>query len=138
MNFLQSISLLLGNILDYADLVTRLYISAEQTNPFAHDTTIEGMRSQDFSVGMFYFLAFCILVFVLIVFAFLFKGKQNTSHDSKECHAFNHSSSDNHRRSDGIGCFWLTRGSIQLAKDMTEYESTAPPLDIQLRGISTV
>jgi len=76
MSFLQTVTFLLGNIRDYSGLVSSWYISAEQSNPFAHDTSIEGMRSQEFSVGMFYFLAFCILVFLLIVFAFLFKGKQ--------------------------------------------------------------
>jgi heme/copper-type cytochrome/quinol oxidase subunit 4 len=53
-------------------------IAVEQENPFNTDTTIEGMRSQEFSVGMFYFLAFCIVVFTLIMFAFMFKGRQKT------------------------------------------------------------
>lgn len=48
---------------------------AKDEKPFAFDTSIEGLRSQEFSVGMFYFLAFCIFVFTAIVFAYMFKGK---------------------------------------------------------------
>lgn len=76
MSFIQPFSLLLYKFKYYLFLLSSLYVSAEQKNPFAHDTSIEGMRSQKFSVGMFYFLAFCILVFVMIIFAFMFKGRQ--------------------------------------------------------------
>jgi membrane protease YdiL (CAAX protease family) len=76
MSLLHSVFAMLMNIADYLNLVFSWYISAEQNNPFAHDTSIEGMRSQEFSVGMFYFLAFCIFVFTVIVLAFMFKGKQ--------------------------------------------------------------
>lgn len=37
--------------------------------------TIEGMETQEFSVGIFYFLVICILVFTSIVFMFMFKDK---------------------------------------------------------------
>ena len=37
--------------------------------------TIEGMETQEFSVGIFYFLVICILVFTAIVFMFMFKDK---------------------------------------------------------------
>ena len=38
-------------------------------------TGIESLYSQQFSVGIFYFLLFCIVLFTIIVFAFLFLGK---------------------------------------------------------------
>jgi hypothetical protein len=37
--------------------------------------TIEGMETQEFSVGIFYFLVICIFVFTAIVFMFMFKDK---------------------------------------------------------------
>jgi hypothetical protein len=42
------------------------------------DLSIEGMRSQEFSVGVFYFLLLGIAVFTGIVFAFLFSKNRPT------------------------------------------------------------
>lgn len=39
------------------------------------DLSIEGMRSQQFSVGMFFFLLFGILLFAVVVFGLLFGNK---------------------------------------------------------------
>ena len=43
--------------------------------PFGIDTSIEGMNSQEFSVGIFYFLIVAIVVFTGFVFMFMFKDK---------------------------------------------------------------
>ncbi len=43
--------------------------------PFGIDTSIEGMKSQEFSVGIFYFLIASIVVFTVFVFLFMTKGK---------------------------------------------------------------
>ena len=45
------------------------------TGPFGIDTSIEGMKSQQFSVGIFYFLIAAIVVFTVFVFLFMFKDK---------------------------------------------------------------
>lgn len=50
-------------------------ILAEQKGPFGIDTSIEGMKSQQFSVGIFYFLIAAIIVFTIFVFMFMLKGK---------------------------------------------------------------
>ncbi len=47
----------------------------EGSGPFGLDTSIEGMMSQEFSVGIFYFLVTAILVFTVFIFLFMFKGK---------------------------------------------------------------
>lgn len=52
-------------------------IQVAEENPFDVDMSIESMSSQEFSVGMFYFLVFAIFVFVTIVFMFMFKDKAN-------------------------------------------------------------
>lgn len=50
-------------------------ILTEQKGPFGIDTSIEGMKSQQFSVGIFYFLVVAIIVFTIFVFMFMLKGK---------------------------------------------------------------
>lgn len=45
----------------------------EKTRPFGLDMSIESMSTQQFSVGIFYFLIVAILVFVGITFMFMFK-----------------------------------------------------------------
>jgi len=45
------------------------------SGPFGLDTSIEGMNSQSFSVGIFYFLVVAILIFTAFVFLFMFKSK---------------------------------------------------------------
>ncbi|HEY5601889.1 MAG TPA: hypothetical protein VIM41_02150 [Gammaproteobacteria bacterium] len=47
----------------------------DKVRPFGFDMSIEGMSSQSFSAGMFYFLIFGIVVFLVIAFLFMFKGK---------------------------------------------------------------
>ena len=46
---------------------------------FDIDTSIEGMSTQQFGVGIFYFLIFCIVVFVVISFLFMFKDSGKSS-----------------------------------------------------------
>ncbi|MEK6750592.1 MAG: hypothetical protein AABY83_15540 [Pseudomonadota bacterium] len=41
-------------------------------------TGIEGLYSQEFSVKIFYFLVFSVVLFTIIVFAFLFGGRNKT------------------------------------------------------------
>jgi hypothetical protein len=57
-------------------LLPKLLVAASE-NPFNIDMTIEGMRSQNFSVGMFYFLVFAVFVFFGIALLFLLKDKTN-------------------------------------------------------------
>ena len=47
----------------------------EHSGPFGIDTSIEGMKSQEFSVGIFYFLIASIVVFTVFVFMFMLKDK---------------------------------------------------------------
>ena len=49
---------------------------SEKVRPFGIDMSIESMSSQEFSVGIFYFLVFAIILFVGITFMFMFKGKR--------------------------------------------------------------
>ncbi len=48
----------------------------EASGPFGIDTSIEGMKSQEFSVGIFYFLIASIVVFTIFVFMFMTMGKR--------------------------------------------------------------
>jgi hypothetical protein len=52
-----------------------LFAVQEGSGPFGIDGSIEGMKSQEFSVGIFYFLIICIVVFTVFVFLFMFKSK---------------------------------------------------------------
>lgn len=56
---------------DFINILTE----ADKTRPFGIDMSIEGMSSQNFSTGMFYFLIFAIIVFVVIAFLYMFKDK---------------------------------------------------------------
>ena len=61
------------------DVVKVNSLLVQGSNPGDPDYfTIEGMRSQEFSVGIFVFLVICIIVFTGIVFAFARseKGKE--------------------------------------------------------------
>ncbi len=54
-----------------------LNLSVEEgSGPFGIDTSIEGMKSQEFSVGIFYFLIASIVVFTIFVFMFMTMGKK--------------------------------------------------------------
>jgi len=48
---------------------------ATGSGPFGIDTSIEGMKSQEFSVAIFYFLIVAIIIFTAFVFMFMFKGR---------------------------------------------------------------
>lgn len=56
------------------NLIPSLLVS-DKPAPYGFDTSIEGLSSQQFSVGIFYFLVLAIFVFVGIVFMFMLKGK---------------------------------------------------------------
>ena len=47
----------------------------EGSGPFGIDTSIEGLKSQEVSVGIFYFLVASIVVFTVFVFMFMLKSK---------------------------------------------------------------
>ena len=47
----------------------------EGSGPFGIDTSIEGMKSQEFSVGIFYFLIASIVIFTVFVFMYMTKDK---------------------------------------------------------------
>jgi len=53
------------------------------SGPFGIDTSIEGMKSQEFSVGIFYFLIASIIVFTVFVFMFMLKSKTNLKKGEK-------------------------------------------------------
>ncbi|MEJ2179525.1 MAG: hypothetical protein P8Y28_03590 [Gammaproteobacteria bacterium] len=60
----------------FKDFPFLLKIAQEDINrPFGIDMSIEGMSTQNFSTGMFYFLIFAIVVFLVIAFMFMFKDK---------------------------------------------------------------
>lgn len=50
-----------------------LVVSEEKIRPLGIDMSIESMSSQQFSVGIFYFLIVAIIVFVGISFLYMFK-----------------------------------------------------------------
>jgi hypothetical protein len=53
------------------------FAAAEGSGPFGMDMSIEGMRSHQFSVAIFYFLIIAIFVFVVFIFLFMFKDKSS-------------------------------------------------------------
>lgn len=55
----------------------------EGAGPFGIDTSIEGLKSQEVSVGIFYFLIASIIVFTIFVFMFMLKGKTNLKKGEK-------------------------------------------------------
>jgi len=57
------------------DAVQLIRLPLTGSGPFGLDTSIEGMNSQQFSVGIFYFLVVAILIFTAFIFLFMFKGK---------------------------------------------------------------
>lgn len=52
-----------------------IYAVSTESAEFGVNTGIEGMRSHQFSVGIFYFLLASIIVFTIFVFMFMFKGR---------------------------------------------------------------
>lgn len=62
---------------DFLGRLTSLFLVEKAGGPFGMDTSIEGMKSQEFSVGIFYFLIICIVVFTIFVFMFMFKNKKS-------------------------------------------------------------
>lgn len=59
----------------FLDVAQQLRLSLSSTGPFGLDMSIEGMRSQKFSVGIFYFLVISIFIFTAFIFLFMFKSK---------------------------------------------------------------
>lgn len=55
----------------------------EGSGPFGIDTSIEGLKSQEVSVGIFYFLIASIIVFTIFVFMFMLKSKTNLKKGEK-------------------------------------------------------
>ena len=55
----------------------------EGSGPFGIDTSIEGLKSQEVSVGIFYFLIASIIVFTVFVFMFMLKSKTNLKKGEK-------------------------------------------------------
>jgi len=58
-----------------ADAISIPQLPLTGSGPFGLDTSIEGMNSQEFSVGIFYFLVVAIFIFTAFIFLFMFKGK---------------------------------------------------------------
>lgn len=56
-------------------LLFRIKVEDEKIRPLGVDMSIESMNTEQFSVGIFYFLIFAIIVFVIISFMFMFKDK---------------------------------------------------------------
>ena len=50
-------------------------VADKATDPLGFDSSIESMQSQEFSVGIFYFLVAAIIVFTGFVFMFMFKDR---------------------------------------------------------------
>jgi hypothetical protein len=63
-----------GNIYQSLKL-TGFSLVSDKSATFGIDTSIEGMKSQEFSVAIFYFLVAAIAIFTVFVFMFMFKGK---------------------------------------------------------------
>ena len=59
----------------FLDATHWLRLPLTGSGPFGLDTSIEGMNSQQFSVGIFYFLVVAIFIFTAFIFLFMFKGK---------------------------------------------------------------
>jgi len=66
-----------------SDLLSFALSVEEGSGPFGVDTSIEGMKSQEFSVGIFYFLIASIVIFTIFVFMFMMKGKSSLKRGEK-------------------------------------------------------
>jgi len=65
---------------DLADqLLFRLLIQSDSTSSFTLNRSIESMDTQEFSIGVFYFLILAIIIFVVIAFMFMFKNSGKKS-----------------------------------------------------------
>ncbi len=64
-----------GVVCIIADAIPLLRLPLAGSGPFGLDTSIEGMNSQKFSVGIFYFLVVAIFIFTAFIFLFMFKSK---------------------------------------------------------------
>ncbi|MBL1277670.1 MAG: hypothetical protein COB30_016445 [Ectothiorhodospiraceae bacterium] len=65
----------LFSVLQLEELSFFLMAVKEGSGPFGIDTSIEGLNSQEVSVGIFYFLVASIVVFTIFVFMFMLKSK---------------------------------------------------------------
>jgi hypothetical protein len=70
---------IVGTVVLVLNLLPSVVLAAAQgASAVGDDMSIESMRSQEFSVAIFYFLIMAIFVFVGIVFMFMFKGRVAT------------------------------------------------------------
>jgi uncharacterized membrane protein len=60
-----------------------IYSVKEGSGPFGIDTSIEGLKSQEVSVGIFYFLIASIIVFTIFVFMYMLKSKSSLKRGEK-------------------------------------------------------
>ena len=72
--------------MNMGNFISPLLVS-DRPAPYGFDTSIEGLSSQQFSVGIFYFLVLAILVFVGIVFMFMLKGRKPSEDKAAESKA---------------------------------------------------
>lgn len=71
------------SVFHFGELSGFLVTAKEGSGPFGIDTSIEGLKSQEVSVGIFYFLIASIIVFTIFVFMFMLKGKTNLKKGEK-------------------------------------------------------
>jgi len=65
---------------DFNDqLLFRFLIEGDSSKPFTLNRSMESMDTQEFSMGVFYFLIIAIIVFVVIAFLFMFKNRGKSS-----------------------------------------------------------
>lgn len=74
-SFLINAAELLFSSLQLYELSYLLVSVKEGSGPFGIDTSIEGLKSQEVSVGIFYFLVASIIVFTIFVFMYMLKSK---------------------------------------------------------------
>lgn len=82
-DFLVYIIEVLFSALPVGELSYFLLSIKEGSGPFGIDTSIEGLKSQEVSVGIFYFLIASIIVFTVFVFMFMLKSKTNLKKGEK-------------------------------------------------------
>lgn len=60
------------------------YVSASAGSIVDDQWGVEGLYSQNFSVGIFFFLLFCIVVFTVIVIKFMNSGAGSNANDGQK------------------------------------------------------
>ena len=82
-NFLTNVSEIFFSLPRFSELSYFLLSVKEGSGPFGIDTSIEGLKSQEVSVGIFYFLIASIIVFTIFVFMFMLKSKTSLKKGEK-------------------------------------------------------